>query len=128
MRVFKTRPFARWARNEGISDRVLREAVAEIEAGLVDADLGGGVFKKRVPRPGGGKRGGYRVLLVFRRGHHLVFVVGFAKSSQDNISKPDLEGLRELTVEVLMYDDDDLDAAVEAHKLIEIDHAQKYDS
>ena len=56
--TFKTRVFARWARKEGMADRVLLAAVAEMESGLVDARLGGGLFKKRVGLPGSGKRGG----------------------------------------------------------------------
>lgn len=128
MRVFKTRPFARWARHEGISDRVLREAVAEIEAGLVDADLGGGLYKKRVARPGQGKSGGYRVLLACRQGERIVFVIGYAKSEKDNIDDRELLKLRLYAGHVLKQSNADLDEAIEERKLIEIDHAQKYDS
>jgi hypothetical protein len=56
--------FARWARKEGVTDRALRVAVAEMESGLVDARLGGGLFKKRVALPGGGKRGGARTIVA----------------------------------------------------------------
>lgn len=62
--VFKTRTFARWSRKAGLPDRTLCAAVAEIAAGLVDADLGGNVYKKRVPVPGRGKSGGARVLVA----------------------------------------------------------------
>jgi hypothetical protein len=41
----------------------LRVAVEETAAGLIDADLGGRVYKKRVPLPGRGKRGGARTLI-----------------------------------------------------------------
>ena len=41
LRVLKNRGFARAARKEGLSDGILRTAVAEIEAGLIDARLGG---------------------------------------------------------------------------------------
>jgi len=51
-RVFKTRTFARWSRKADLADGVLLKAVAEMAAGLVDADLGGHVYKKRVPMPG----------------------------------------------------------------------------
>ena len=66
MRVFKTKGFARFARRERISDANLGEAVRRAERGLVDADLGGGVIKQRVARPGQGKSGGYRVLVAYR--------------------------------------------------------------
>lgn len=57
IRIFKTKAFTRWTRKNGLSDDALRQAVAEMENGLIDADLGGGVVKKRVATPGQGKRG-----------------------------------------------------------------------
>ena len=62
MRSFKTKPFARFARREGIGDSALRDAVERIASGLVDADLGGGVIKQRIARPGQGRSGGVRAL------------------------------------------------------------------
>ena len=55
-RVFKTKTFDRWARKV-VSDTLLCEAAHQIEHGLFEADLGGGVCKKRVPIPGQGKSG-----------------------------------------------------------------------
>lgn len=50
--VFWTRTFTRWMRKAGLTDDALCEAVSEMAEGLVDADLGGHVVKKRVPYPG----------------------------------------------------------------------------
>jgi hypothetical protein len=72
--VFKTRTFARWSRKAGLPDRTLCAAVAEMSAGLVDADLGGNVYKKRIPMPGRGKRGGARVLIATRLGERWFFL------------------------------------------------------
>src|SRR5258706_380352 len=58
MRVLKTKTFARWTRKEGVADAALRAAVEEMRAGLVDANLGAGLVKKRIARPGRGKSGG----------------------------------------------------------------------
>ncbi len=44
--------------------------------------LGGGIVKQRVARPGKGKSGGYRTLILFRRGDRAIFAFGFAKSAQ----------------------------------------------
>ena len=63
-RVFKTRTFARWSRKAGLADAALRAAVVEMAAGLIDADLGGRVYKKRVRLPGRGKSGGARTLIA----------------------------------------------------------------
>jgi len=55
LRIFKTKHFSRFARRERISDAALREAVDRAERGPTDADLGGGVIKQRVARPGQGR-------------------------------------------------------------------------
>jgi len=66
VRVFKGVWFAKFARKQRISNAALCEAVARAEAGLIDADLGGGVIKQRVARPGAGRSGGYRTVIFFR--------------------------------------------------------------
>ncbi|MEO5346399.1 MAG: type II toxin-antitoxin system RelE/ParE family toxin [Magnetococcus sp. YQC-9] len=85
MRIFKNRWFARFARKERISDALLCAAVREAEAGHVDADYGGGVIKQRIAREGAGKSGGYRSVILYRRGDRAFFVYGFPKSELENI-------------------------------------------
>jgi hypothetical protein len=86
VRIFKNAWFKRFARRQKIQDATLREAVRRAERGLVDADLGGGVIKRRVARPAEGRSGGYRTLILYRQVHRAFFVYGFAKSQQANIS------------------------------------------
>ena len=57
MKLFKNAWFERFARKQKLDDAVLREAIQRAEQGLIDADLGGGVIKQRVARPGQGKSG-----------------------------------------------------------------------
>ena len=120
MRLLKNPWFARFARKEGISDGALRDAIARAEAGLVDADLGGGVIKQRVVRPGSGKSGGYRTLVLYRVGDRAVFAFGFAKSEMDNISARDLDRLKALAELTLRISDEDITHLVEAGKLEEL--------
>ena len=68
MAIYKTRWFERWARRQDLSSRALCEAIREMQAGLYEADLGGGLLKKRIARPGQGKRGGFRTLVATNRG------------------------------------------------------------
>ena len=77
MRVFKSKRFAKFARQERISDAKLCEAVGDAEAGRIDADYGGGVIKQRISRPNEGKPGGYRAIILFRKGQLSFFVYGF---------------------------------------------------
>ena len=119
MRTFKTRAFARFAHREGIVDRALCDAVERISKGLVDADLGGGV-KQRIARKGGGRSGGFRVIVVFRRGELAFFVYGFAKSGRENLRRDELETYRLLADEYLALDPSGLAAAQRVGAIIEV--------
>src|SRR5271168_2184146 len=111
MRVFKNKPFARFARKAGLADQALLKAIADAEQGLVDADLGGGVLKQRVAREGGGKSGGFRTIILFRSGERAFFVHGFAKSDRANIRDDELAAFKLLAAALLAYDDVSLAAA-----------------
>ena len=100
-RVFKTKWFQRFARKEKIEDAALLEAVSRAQKGQVDADLGGGVIKQRMARPGQGKSGGYRTIILFRQGDRAVFVYGFAKSERDNIRADEEKEFKEAAKHVL---------------------------
>jgi len=95
-RIYKLRGFARFQRKELISDASLRKAVGSVEAGLVDADLGGGLVKQRLARAGQGKSGGYRTVIAIKRGDRAVFLYGFAKNERSNIDADELEEFRRL--------------------------------
>jgi len=75
-------------RKENIPSSVLLAAAQEIVTGKVEADLGGCLFKKRLPRAGGGKRGAYRVIVGYKRPDEsrIIFLYAFAKSDKANIS------------------------------------------
>ena len=121
MRVFKTKGFARFTRRERIGDDTLCDAVARAEGGLVDADLGGGVIKQRLPRRGQGRSGGFRVIVFYRAKQRVIFVDGFAKNDQGNIDENDLKLFREVAVEFLKYSRSQVDALVTAGEWIEVE-------
>ena len=101
MVVYKTRWFERWARKEGLTTASLCAAVREMTAGLYEADLGGGVLKKRIARPGQGKSGGFRTLVATNKGNRWVFVFGFPKNERSNIDKDEEEALKKLAAYLL---------------------------
>lgn len=86
VRIFKNAWFERFAKKQKLEDAALHDAIQRAEQGMIDADLGGGVIKQRVARPGQGKSGGYRTIILYRQAHRAFFVYGFAKSQQSNIS------------------------------------------
>ena len=50
LHALKRRDFARWQASEKLPDTLLCRAINEMEQGLVDADLGQCLYKKRVAR------------------------------------------------------------------------------
>jgi hypothetical protein len=119
-RIFKTPDFVTWAKDEGVNDKALLDAVKEIEAGLIDANLGGHVIKKRVAREGQGKSGGFRTLIAFKAQDKSFFMFGFAKNEKDNISAKEKAALKAMAKELLAYDDKALIKAIKARALLEI--------
>jgi hypothetical protein len=131
-RVFRTRTFSRSMKRTGLSDDVLVAAAMEMSQGLIDADLGGHVVKKRIALPGQGKRGGARTIVATKLDGRWFFVYVFSKSERPNIDKDELKALQELAKELLGFDDRQLVAAVAAGELVEItggnDQAQEPNS
>jgi hypothetical protein len=121
MRVFKNKPFARFARRAALDDAALCRTVARAEQGLIDADLGGGVIKQRVARAGGGLSSGFRTMILYKRGRRALFVYGFAKSERSNVSPDEIAALKELASEMLAYDDATMARAVASGALIEVE-------
>lgn len=120
MSIYKTRWFDRWARKHGLSTSTLCVAVREMAAGLYDADLGGGLVKKRVARPGQGKSGGFRTLVATNKGNRWIFVYGFPKNERSNIDKDEADALKKLAAHLLSLTPSALDKAQRADELIEV--------
>jgi hypothetical protein len=120
VRIFQNKAFVRFAKKAGIDDAMLCEVLRDAERGLIAANLGGGVIKQRIARPGQGKSGGFRTLIVFRAGDRAFFVHGFAKNEADNIGKNELIALKQLASELLAYDDKALARVVASRTLTEV--------
>ncbi|MDI6755843.1 MAG: type II toxin-antitoxin system RelE/ParE family toxin [Thermodesulfobacteriota bacterium] len=120
--ILKTRHFASWARKSGLADSLLDKAVLEIERGLLEADLGGGIVKKRIALPGRGKRGSIRTLLATNRNDRWFFVFGFEKNKRANISDNELESLKKLAKHLLGLTAAQIIAAIEEGALVEVEH------
>ena len=120
MRVFKSKRFTKFARKERISDASLCKAVKDAEEGLIDADYGGGVIKQRIARPNEGKSGGYRSIILFRRGGRSFFVYGFAKNEQANIDQSDERDFKELAGTLLDAPEEDLNKLIKRGEFVEV--------
>jgi hypothetical protein len=113
VRIFKNKRFARFARKERISNAKLCEAVRNAEAGKIDANYGGDVIKQRIARPNEGTSGGYRSVILFRRGDKAFFVYGFPKSERENIDAAEEKAFKELAKITFAFSDDDLATLLE---------------
>jgi len=120
VRIFTNKSFTRFAEIADLDDAVLRKAVADAERGLIDAQLGGGVIKQRVARPGQGKSSGFRTIILYKAHRLAFFVHGFAKKDQDNIGRNELAALKLLASQMLSYDDQEIAEAVKSGALIEV--------
>lgn len=119
-RVFKTRYFTRWMKKTELTDSALCVAVAEMEQGLIDADMGGGVIKKRIGLAGRGKRGGARTLVATNKGSRWFFIFGFEKNDRANVTGDELEALKDIAEQLLIRTSKQLDDAVNDGTLTEI--------
>lgn len=115
-----TRTFARFAGKERMPGAALAQAAERIGEGSIDADLGGGLFKQRVARPGQGRSGGCRTVIVYRAGDRAVFVHGFAKSAKSNLSPKELVELKRLAGVILAMKTKDVRIMIENGDWIEV--------
>ena len=120
MRVFKNAWFGRFARKRKISEEVIWDAVDRAEKGLVDADLGGGVIKQRIARPGEGKSKGYRSIVLYGKGDKAFFVYGFPKSDLGNIRGDEEEQFKKAAKLILALSDDQIRQLIENGQFEEV--------
>lgn len=120
MRIFKIKRFHAWAESHGLTDALLRNAVDEIERGIVDANLGRFLYKKRVATKGRGKSGSVRTLLAFSSHKRTIFMYGFEKSDRSNITVKEKLALQELGKYYLSLTDEELKSRLKSRAIIEV--------
>jgi hypothetical protein len=120
VQILKILTFERWQKKMDLADHALRQAVVEMQQGLIDADLGGGVVKKRVARPGAGKRGGYRTILATNRHDRWIFLYGFEKNERDNVTRQELLALKRMAKELLALSAEHIRTALQQGEMKEI--------
>jgi len=119
-RIFRTRTFSRWMKRAGLTNADLCLAVTEMQRGLVDADLGGHLVKKRVALTGRGKRGGTRTIVATRFDKRWYFLYGFSKNDRENINKQELEFFRQVGRELLGLDSQQIENALTRGEIMEV--------
>jgi hypothetical protein len=110
MRTYLTKSFQREAKDDGISDDDCLEAIAKADRGLIDADLGGGLIKQRIPRGNRGAAKGSRAVIFYKHGTVSVFLHVFPKSRKASLSKSELVQYQNAAKELAKLGDDDFGA------------------
>ena len=116
-RIYLVKNFGRWADSESLTDELLKDTVAEMDEGLIDANLGGSIFKKRIGINGQGKSSSLRTIVGFKSGDRAFFVYGFPKNQRDNIGTKEKAAFKEMAKELFALTDEQLDLAIQGKAL-----------
>lgn len=123
LRIFKTKSFAKFAKKEDLTDEELLTAIGEMEGGLVDANLGGNVYKKRISINGRGKSGGIRTIICYKMGRIAFFVDGFKKNDSANLTKKELAENQQLAEILLAMNDKQIENFKMHGEIVEVPSA-----
>lgn len=125
MKIYKTKVFAKWQSKEKLSDFALCNAAEEVVTGLIDADLGSGIFKKRIAKAGAGKSGGYRTILATKIDGVIFFIFGFGKNEKANISSTEKQTFTEIGSKLLGFSLEEINKLISEQKLFEVHYEKK---
>ncbi len=123
--IYKTHWFNHWAKKQDLNDSALCRAVQEMQNGLYEADLGGGLLKKRIAKTGQGKSGGFRTLIATNKGDRWFFVFAFEKNARSNIGAKEQSALKRLADELLHYSPQVIENLQQKNELIWVECHEK---
>lgn len=120
MGVYVVPWFRQWMAKQRMSELDLCRAVLVMSRGLVDAALGGDLFKKRISRSGGGKRRGYRTLVATRHAGQWFILHGFTKNDRENVGPVQLRALKAQAAAALLLSTAEVQEALDCGHLLEV--------
>ena len=92
MRYFLNRVFARRLKVSDLSEEFATKVLDDIFAGR-SISLGQGLYKIRASAEKRGKRGGYRVVFVWKKEGYLIFCELFGKNAKENLEYREIKAL-----------------------------------
>ncbi len=90
MNELMTKQFAKWASKQEIPETELATALAEVQSGNFEANLGSHIYKKRIHFKGQGKSNSGRTIICYKKNDRAIFFHGFSKNEKGNLSKKEL--------------------------------------
>ena len=130
MKVYKTNIFSKKnIKNMGLSDSTLMKIALDVMSGVYEANLGGGVIKKRLALPGRGKRSGARTIIFFKAGQNLFFSffwtkAGLCAKGTSEIRDDELESYKDLAKDLLSLTKADIEKLLKLTLLVEVKNDQ----
>ncbi|NOQ35474.1 MAG: type II toxin-antitoxin system RelE/ParE family toxin [Methylococcaceae bacterium] len=120
MKELMTKQFSKWVAKQSIIENGLIEALAEIQSGEFEANLGGHIYKKRIRFEGQGKSGSGRTIICYKKGDRAIFIHGFSKNEKSNLSKKELTAFKEFSKILLGFSEKEITIAIENGDFIEV--------
>ena len=120
MQKLMTKRFFKWASNEKIPEEELGTALADLQGGNCEANLGGCLYKKRIRFEGQGKSGSGRTIICYKKEDRAIFIHGFAKNEKSNVSKQEINAFKELAKVLLGLSETDIAIAIKNGDFIEV--------
>ena len=116
---------AKLLHKERLPDAVLCKPAREVVAGTFgagEADLGAGLFKKRLARPGRGKSGGYRAIVAYwaPRADRVLVAYAFAKNAASTLTPQGHDALGKVAAAFVAADDEQLAGLLAARDVSEV--------
>ena len=115
-----TKKFAKWASKQNIAENELAIAISEVRNGVVEASLGGHLYKKRVRFMGQGKSGSGRTIICYKKDDRAIFIHGFSKNEKDNLSQKELYALKAFAKILLKLPSNHIEAAIRNGDFVEV--------
>ncbi len=90
--------------------------------GAGEADLGGGLFKKRLARPGSGKSSGFRTIVAYRspRTDRVLVTYAFAKNAASTLTPQGHEALSKVAQAFMAANDEQVAELVASRDVSEV--------
>ena len=120
MNELMAKQFAKWASKQEIPETELATALEEVQAGIFEANLGGHIYKKRIPFKGQGKSSSGRTIICYKKDDRAIFIHGFAKNEKGNLSKKELNVFKEFSKILLGLSSKGIVQAIENGDFIEV--------
>jgi len=121
MKKLKTKFFGKWQNKTDLTDKDLNNAIKNLVESKSAPGIGKFLFKVRVAREDSGKSGGYRTIIVFRKGEIALFAYGFGKSEKDNLAKDELKYWKQFAKDICGLDQNQVRKAIDKGEFFELE-------